>query len=222
MLLLHGALGSKQQTDPLRSELDHVGAYNFNFSGHGGNAIPDAFTTTLFAEDVLRFMDANNINSTAIFGYSMGGYVALHLAQNYPDRVEKIITLGTKFDWTPETAAQEVRMLNPAKIEEKVPAFAAHLAQVHSPEDWKVVMARTADMMLQLGGGARLTDQDLNAVQQPVLICRGALDKMVSKEESQSAAAALPNGSFLEIDGFKHPFEQIDVVRLAQIIQDWG
>ena len=54
----------------------------------------------------------------------MGGYVALQLANKHPKYVQKIITLGTKFAWDKETAAKEVKMLNPEKIEEKIPAFA--------------------------------------------------------------------------------------------------
>ena len=46
-------------------------------------------------------------------GHSMGGYVALKLALKRPELVDRIITLGTKFNWTPEVAAKEVKMLNP-------------------------------------------------------------------------------------------------------------
>jgi pimeloyl-ACP methyl ester carboxylesterase len=51
----------------------------------------------------------------------MGGYVALKTAVLHPGRIEAIVTLGTKFHWDPENASNEVRMLNPEKIEEKVP-----------------------------------------------------------------------------------------------------
>ena len=44
----------------------------------------------------------------------MGGYVALHLALHHPERVQRIVTLGTKFRWDPVTAEREAARLDPA------------------------------------------------------------------------------------------------------------
>ena len=123
LILLHGALGSAAQLDQLSGLLKPCySCCTLNFSGHGGTPMPDAFSIGLFAGDVLRFMAASNIEKADFFGYSMGGYVALYLAANHPERVGKIITLATKFAWTPESASREIRMLDPQKIAKKIPA----------------------------------------------------------------------------------------------------
>jgi hypothetical protein len=54
----------------------------------------------------------------------MGGYVALYLASANENLLDKIANLGTKFDWNPETALKESKMLNVEQIEIKVPKFA--------------------------------------------------------------------------------------------------
>ena len=123
-----------------------------NFSGHGGRAFLGApFSIKLFSEDVLNFMEENKIERANVLGYSMGGYVALNLARHFPGKLLKIITLATKFHWDEATAAREIQMLNPDKIEMKVPGFAEILKNRHSPNDWKEVLRQATSMLVALG-----------------------------------------------------------------------
>jgi len=73
LLLLHGALGSASQLDPLKTRLeDHgVPVLSFNFPGHGGEPLPlQAFSMDLFAQAVIRFIHNNNLPTVNIFGYA--------------------------------------------------------------------------------------------------------------------------------------------------------
>ncbi|MFN4254614.1 MAG: alpha/beta fold hydrolase [Saprospiraceae bacterium] len=218
LILLHGALGAADQMQALQTALaPDFQTFTFSFSGHGGLPLPDApLSIGLFADDLLRFMDAENLPQADVFGYSMGGYVALEFARRHPARLRRIATLGTKFGWSPDIAAREAAMLNPEKWEAKVPQFAQMLAARHAPTDWKTLTQRTAEMMLALGNGAALTGAQLADIQQPVQIMVGELDNMVSREESEWAAGNLPGGSFECLPGVKHPFEQVDVGMLAE------
>jgi len=135
ILLLHGAIGSKNQLTPLLPFLNkEFDIHTLNFPGHGGDEISDEpFSISYFAGEVLKYFDQKNISSLYIFGYSMGGYVALYLAAHFPERVKKVFTLATKFDWTPQVAEKEMALLNHEKISQKVPAFASFLEQTHFP-----------------------------------------------------------------------------------------
>lgn len=223
LLLLHGALGTQQQLIPLAHLLqEQFIVHYFNFEGHGGRVSDaPAFSIDLFVENVLQFLEEQQLDSVAVFGYSMGGYVALRLAQKHPQLVEKIITLGTKFDWSVEAANKEVKMLNPNIIEQKVPKFAAQLQKAHAPNDWKLLLDKTAQMMLHLANKSKLTTQDLKQIQQKVLINIGSLDNMVSVAESEQAAAALPNAQLKCIEGFYHPLEKNDMQQLMPLILDF-
>src|SRR5690606_41352857 len=121
-----------------------------------------------FAEDVLVYLEQQNIKSIDIFGYSMGGYVALYLAKNHPEKVGKLITLGTKLSWTPDIAAKETKMLDAAKMEEKIPAFAEILKTRHYLNDWKMVLEKTAYMMVAMGITNVHRDEDFNLQHHPV------------------------------------------------------
>ncbi len=222
VLLLHGALGSKQELAKLKSHLSKdFKVYDLNFEGHGGTSSSRAFSMDIFAENVRDFLEENQLTEIAIFGFSMGGYVALTLAKKYPNLVRKVFTLGTKFAWTEEFAAKEVKMLVPSKIEEKVPAFAEKLRELHAPEDWKSIMLKTADMLKNLAAGKKLSTNDFQQIKQEVVIARGSLDHMVSQEESKEVAQALPNGHLKSIEGFKHLIGQVDAEKLASYVHDF-
>ena len=219
LLLLHGALGSQKQFTSLTEKLAaSFEVYMLNFEGHGGISSENDYSIQLFTQNVIDFLDTNEIDEISIFGYSMGGYVALNAALQIPQKIKKIVTLGTKFQWDPESAAKEVKMLNPSKIEEKVPKFAEKLSKDHHPLDWKEVMTKTADMMLAMSAGAKLTDEDLKKVAVPVVIGIGDLDKMVSYEESENAASLIPNASLVKLEGVEHPIEKVSTEVLADYI----
>lgn len=218
MLFLHGALGTSKQFERFIPHFSSdVAVHTLTFSGHGGRPLDGKYSMEVFMRDILDFMDEKGMEKTDIFGYSMGGYAALYTALRHPERIGSIITLGTKFDWSAGAAEKETKMLDPEKIEAKVPAFAEKLKQVHTPEGWKGVLHKTADLMHGLANGQGLSWEDLKQIQHPVTICLGDQDIMVSREESEKAAALLPNGTFNLLEGVPHPIEKVDVKILVEL-----
>lgn len=218
LIILHGALGAKSQFEQLVSQLTgHFNVYTLEFDGHGtkaGNSVD--FSIELFAQNLKEFMQQNEIQKPLIFGYSMGGYVALKLESQYPGSIEKLVTLGTKFDWNRESAEKEAKMLNAEKIEEKVPAFAGYLKSLHGENDWKTVLQRTAKMMLELGNKPVLKSYDFHHIQIPVCLLRGEKDVMVTKEETTEVQSLLGNGDYREIEDWVHPINLVPSDQLTQ------
>jgi pimeloyl-ACP methyl ester carboxylesterase len=223
LLLLHGALGSEATLFPLKEQLQpYYHTYTLNFSGHGGKAIPASpFRMELFAQDILHLLEEQQLESTYIFGYSMGGYAALYFALQHPERVKGIITLATKFSWSPETALKEIKHLNPEKIQEKVPRFAQTLAGRHAPQDWKQVMHKTAEMMQHLGTQPLLTAETLAEVPIPVQVSVGDRDNMVSIEETTWAYRQLLQARLLVLPDTRHPLETVATDRLSHEIRQF-
>lgn len=222
LLLLHGALGSKVQLDPI-AELVSEAKYTIHtltFEGHGTTVSHQPFSIALFVKNVLAYMEENKLDSVDVFGYSMGGYVALQLALNFPERVDRIMTLGTKFDWSKKTAEKEVKLLNPEKIETKVPKFAKRLEELHG-EQWKEVTSKTGAMMLALANGAKFKNDDLRAINKKVLINIGAKDHMVTLEETENVAELLPNATMKILKDIPHPIDMISKEYIANMIQDF-
>ena len=220
-LLLHGALGSSSQLLPLKTQLENIGhiVYTLKFSGHGGQPFSEnGFGIEIFAEELLQFLNSQKIERINIFGYSMGGYVALWLAHQHPERFQKIITLGTKFDWSPESAAKEVKMLDPEKLQEKVPAFAETLKQRHLPNDWKILLQKTAEMMLTLVNKPPLTDEVLKQIKIPTMICQGEMDAMADINYTKQVAGYLPQAECKMLAKTPHPIEKVKLNLITELL----
>jgi pimeloyl-ACP methyl ester carboxylesterase len=222
ILLLHGAIGSKDQLIPLIEKLKgNAEIHTLNFSGHGGANLHDSFSIETFAKDVLIYLEENKIGKINIFGYSMGGYVALYLAKYHPDKIDSVFTLATKFNWTPEIAAKETKLLDAAKISEKIPAFAKTLEERHAPNDWKDVLKRTSEMMIRMGNNNPLSLEDLETIEKKALIGVGDKDTMVTLGETIEVYRRLKNGGLIVFPNTQHPIEKMDMEKLKNEIIDF-
>lgn len=216
VLMLHGALGCAADFAPLQAALNgNLLSVAIDFPGHGLlAALPhDRFSIQEFSKTVSRY--ASGEQKLHLFGYSMGGYVALYFASLFPEMVDKVFTLGTKLAWTPETGAKEAGRLDPVKISEKVPLFAASLAQKHGMNHWEKNVTGTAAMLRALGEAPPLTEEALGRIQAEVRMARGSLDNMVSEEECLRAAGLIPRASYVCLEDQPHPLDQCDPHLLA-------
>jgi pimeloyl-ACP methyl ester carboxylesterase len=221
LILLHGALASGGQFARMLHKFPEFDVCTFNFPGHSGPRIPtEDFSIELFAESLLNYLKEDfPFEKVYVFGYSMGGYVALYLASRHPYLFEKIFTLGTKMEWTPEIAARETAKLDAEKIEAKFPAYAEALRDMHPWQDWKIVMQKTREMLTAMGERPPLTKEDFQKIKIPVIVGLGDADKMVSREESERAVEYLPDGKFLLLENTQHPLERVDVDMLKSVIE---
>jgi len=227
LYLLHGALGCAADMTPLLEELNgQLPGIALNFRGHGPDAASAAaFSIAAFAEDFLDAI-ATEPAPVDVFGYSMGGYVALYAAARQPERIRRVFTLGTKLAWTPTTGEKEAGRLNPDVLAEKAPHFVELLARRHGPA-WPEVVRKTAALLRELGQtpdlGALPGDLGRAGIRAQVHIARGELDRMVEEAECMEAVAGLPSAVYLQLPGQPHPFEQVDVKVLAgQLLGVWG
>lgn len=216
LLMLHGALGSSVQLEPLAELMSkEFNVVLFNFSGHGGKPFPDTpFSIKTFAEEVKELVEKSRIGPCRIFGYSMGGYSALYAARHFPGVAERIFTLGTKFNWNMESSLRETAMLDAVKIQDKVPAFAKTLEERHTPNDWKDVLRKTSEMMISLGNAPELTPEDLSKIENEVTVAVGDRDNMVTISETESAFRMLRQGRLLVLPDSHHAIEKVRLKRL--------
>jgi pimeloyl-ACP methyl ester carboxylesterase len=223
LLLLHGALGSKDQFQSLIPLLeDTFQVHTLNLHGHGGQPLPDSsFSIELFSEQIARYIQDMNIEKVNVFGYSMGGYIAMYLAKQMPGKVNKIVTLATKFFWDEKTASKEVKLLDGKTIQEKVPAFAAQLQQRHAPTNWLTILDKTTELLINLGKNNTLQLEDYTSITTPGLVLLGDRDKMVTLEETLAVYKQLPNAQFGVLPGTPHVFEQVNLSLLAFMIKEF-
>lgn len=223
LLLLHGALGASAQFRNLTSLLsNNFDIHTLDFEGHGNtiSSSPRPFRIEHFTENVVKYLDTHSLASCDIMGYSMGGYVALHLASIQPERIKRILTLATKFRWNPETSAKEAGYLDSDKIEVKVPKYAEFLRSLHG-DLWRDNLQATREMMIHLGNNPLLTPTVLSGIPHRVRIALGDRDAMVTIEETIEVYKVLPNGEFQIFPQTPHPLEKVRTEMFAGAILDF-
>jgi len=223
VLLIHGALGAKQDLQLLAESLKSNGlfVFSFSFSGHGRTGFADDFTITRFTKELKDFIVYNKLQPITVFGYSMGGFVALNLASTEAGLINKIITLGTKFNWGDVSVEKEIKQLNPDIIRQKVPALAKSLEEKHGPA-WKDLMLKTASLMRDINSVQHLNAAAIKNISIPVQIGIGDKDQMVSFEETIETYKTLPNASMFMLPGCKHALETANLHLLSQVIVEFA
>ncbi|MEP6563475.1 MAG: alpha/beta hydrolase [Nakamurella sp.] len=101
LVLLHAFPFDSRLFETVRPALvDHVELITPDFRGFGnGPPLGDPPPTpdlTLLAQDVIVRLDELGIDRAIIGGVSMGGYVALALLRDYPDRVAGLVLIDTR------------------------------------------------------------------------------------------------------------------------------
>jgi len=223
LILLHGALGHPDQFRQLELLLHtQFDIHTLCFRGHGPQALsPQGIPVEELVQQVADYVKENELNQLTIFGYSLGGYVALLYAHQEPDRVKSVLTLATKMSWSAAIAAQERKLLIPEQIIKKIPAYAEQLARWHGQHKWKQLVLSTGDMMQRLGAFPLLQEAQLKAIANPVQMMVGDQDKMVSITETLEATQLIPGASFAVLPSSKHPFEQVRLALLHSLMQDF-
>lgn len=93
IVLIHGNMTSSKHWDILMEELkDDYKIYAIDLRGFGGSSYNHSINSLKdFAEDINEFTNVLGIDKYSAIGWSTGGGVALELAANYPDNVEKVV-----------------------------------------------------------------------------------------------------------------------------------
>lgn len=101
-MLLHGFATSAAASWEANGWIDLLAEQGFRVlapdaRGHGRSPrvrAPSECTTAALAEDVVAVLDHAGVERASVFGFSMGGGVALQLAMEHPDRVERLVAGG--------------------------------------------------------------------------------------------------------------------------------
>lgn len=99
VLLLHGFTGSSETWRPLGSALrSRHTVIAVDLPGHGRSSAPQdpaRYAVPRFANDLVRVLDAMQVDRVTVVGYSLGGRVALRFALDHVARVNGVILVST-------------------------------------------------------------------------------------------------------------------------------
>jgi len=227
VLVVHGALGDAEQLRSLADALGEVGSvHRVELPGHGRTPLPSGadFGMALFAGTIGEAAQRYRVGDRPpiCFGYSMGGYAALVLASTSPGALGGIVTLGTKFEWTPALAAVAAARLDASLLQAKVPAFAEQLRQRHEGAGgWELMLGRTAQLLVDLGAAPLLTPHSLANIRIPVRLAVGSRDDTVTVHEVEQVAPLLPQATMHVLRDVPHPIERVPMHLLVDLVRNF-
>lgn len=100
VILLHGWLGSWALWRETIEELGkYFRTYALDFFGFGDSLDRSAdFSVSNYVDLVHQFMDRVGIVKAPLVGHSMGGSVSLGVAAKYPEKIVKVVVIGSPID----------------------------------------------------------------------------------------------------------------------------
>lgn len=203
LVLLHGAY----MTINAFSELLPTLAANrqviaVELQGHGRTAdIDRPIRYEAMADDIAALMQEIGVENADIFGYSMGGGVALQLAIRHPQRVRKLVVASATYKSEgvyPEVLAM-IETITP-EVFAGSPYEAEYLRLAPNPSDFPTLVAKLTELDSEVQDWP---SEDIRAIKSPTLLIIGDSD-IVRPEHAVEMFRLLGGGVPGDLGGLPH------------------
>ncbi len=199
LVLLHGNSGSIKdyyQQIPVLSKQYKVIAVDTRGQGKSKDTSKRDFTYKLFADDVKALADELKLDKINIVGWSDGGNTGLEFALKYPDRLNKLVTIGAN--------------AFPEGVEDKlIERFTNQMKQLKDMAAEETFgERRLLKIMLT---EPNISKTDLNKIKSPVLVIAGDRD-VIKPDHTEFISKQIPNAEKKIYNDTTHmvPYEKPD------------
>lgn len=225
LVTLHGGNQSAHSWDLVSLHLaDRFRVLALDQRGHGDSewARDGDYTSRSMARDARAFVAELALEPPIVIGHSMGGRNALRLVLDHPEAVRALVIVDIGPEISPEGAQAIGSFIRKNREFDDIDEFVRNV-QRYDPFRSKEHIARTVryNLLRRVDGkyvskcdqGHRIASvaeerpislADVKAIEQPVLIVRGAQSNILTAEAAARFAAALPNGRLVTVPACGH------------------
>jgi len=159
------------------------------------------------AADAAAFLDAVSVERATVIGHSFGSFVARRMALAYPDRVARLILIGT--GWLASNPVTREVQTSLTDLDDPIPEgfardFQTGTAHAPLPADFfDRIIAESLKLPARLWrealkGLLEYDDvQGLDRIEAPVLLLWGEHDALFPRDDQDRLAAAIPDASLV-------------------------
>ena len=200
VIFLHGGLAN---TDYWGNQVPAVAAHHtvilMDSRGHG-RSTRDArpYGYDLMADDVVALMDVLKIPKVDVVGWSDGGILGIDLAMRHKDRVGKVFAFAANTVTSGVVEGVEKNPTFAAYIERAGHEYAEHSA---TPKEYDAFVDQISKMWADQ---PNWTDDQLKAIDTPVLVVDGDHDEAIKRAHTEYIAATIPHAGLLILPNVSH------------------
>lgn len=234
LVILHGLFGfSDNWQTHAKKFADYFRVILVDLRNHGHSPWSDEFSYNLMAQDLHELIEELQLGSFLLLGHSMGGKVAMHYAQSYESRLEKLIVVDIGIKLYPmhhEHILAGMHAIDPTKI--KARSEAEQILRNHIDSEG-VIQFLLKNLywkekgMLAWRMNLPVLEREMNEilaavpeveVMTPSLFIRGALSNYILDEDWDAIEELFPDSDLVTIQDAGHwvhaeaPEEFIDAV----------
>jgi pimeloyl-ACP methyl ester carboxylesterase len=206
--------------------------------GFGASDVMEADRSIIgYASDLAGLMDRLKVKNAHVVGHSMGGYVALAFAREFPGKTAGLGLIASQI--VADTAERKVARQATARqiMEEGIGGVIAGMAPKLSPDAGvqafvSRVMAKQRPLGLAVALDAMAGRPDSTDVFRsfrfPVVVVHGDADELIPVERGREMKALLPSAHYLELPGVGHmpmlenPAAVAEALRFLGTLKDKG
>lgn len=214
VVMVHGVAVSDRYLLPVARHLAPLArVYVPDLPGYGKSDKPPLHQLTVpdLADWLLAWMDAIGLERPHMLGNSFGCQILADLAMRHPERVERLILQGPTMDPHARTAVRQVSRWLATSIFERKSEGLVLL------RDFADLGLRRLVGMVEIGLNDPIEER-LPHVRVPTLVVRGSLDYIVPQNWAEEAAALLPNGRLVVVEGAAHTINYSQPAWLRDIV----
>lgn len=169
------------------------------------NVLPGGYTTRDMARDQAEAMERLGIGKADIFGVSMGGMIAQHLAADYPEKVNKLILTVTSARPNPILTESIGEWVSCARRGDHTAFMDSNVRRIYSeayyrrnkwlvPIMGKLTKPKSYDRFFVQADACLTHDayERLCRIQAPTLVIGGEKDNALGGDASREIAAGIP------------------------------
>lgn len=231
LVLVHGLGDRDEAWAPMLKRLKRAGfhVYAPDLLGYGRSPKPQDgdYSITGQTKFIYDFIQALGLQKTDLGGWSMGGWIALKLALDHPELIDRVVVYdpaGTRFElkepkklFEPETTDDVQRLFSTMEPDAKpIPMYVRRdLLRAIQDNRW------TIDRNLSSFSEGDLLEPRLPSFSEPLLIMWGADDHLIPLSVGEQMHQLVPNSELDILAGCGHLEPRVCSTRAAQATADF-
>jgi len=208
VVFVHGFPDSWNSFRPVLNEISPAfHSFAIDLRGFGDSSRPEGgYAQDDFARDIIAFFDQHNIAKASLVGHSMGSFIVQRVALLYPERVEKVVLIGSaskgKGNQVLGEALEIVKTLHDPIDKAFIVEFQSGTIKKNvSQEFFDTIISESFKAPVRVWKEALtgLTESDncdqLSKIKQKTLLVWGAFDTIFPREEQDILLKEIPQAT---------------------------